>query len=100
MGVSVGGPSRGDSVEGGFHGAVSDSVDVNDEALLVGVAAEFGKLAGVKEQVTIVAGVLIWLGEMRRLGRKFGDSVGEDFDAGYMEMRDILIPLARFLDGG
>jgi hypothetical protein len=40
---------------------------VNDKTLFVGVDTEFGKLAGIKQQVTIVSGVLVGLSQVRRL---------------------------------
>ena len=100
MGVAVGFASGGDTVERGGYGGVPDGMDVNDESLLVGADAEFGELSGIEEQIAVMAGVLVGLGQVCGLRGKFGDAVGEDLDSGYVQVRDILILRSGLLDGG
>ena len=100
MGVAVGFASGGDAIESSGDGPISDGVDVDDESLLVGTDAEFGELCGIEEQVAVMTGVLVRLGQMRGLRGKFGDAIGEDLDSGYVQVGDVLVLRSGFLDGG
>src|SRR5206468_1594466 len=85
-GFAVGFARGCDSVEGFFDGAVTDGVNVNNETLLVGGDAEFGEFSGIEKQISVVAGVPVGLGEVRGLGGELRDAVGEDLDAGDVQV--------------
>ena len=96
-GVAVGLAGGGDAVERGVHGAVAEGVDVNDQTLFVGGDAELGEFFGIEEQVAVAAGVLVGLAEVGGLRRELDYAVGEYFDAGNVQVGDILIEVARLL---
>src|SRR5579863_3472642 len=100
MAGGVGMAGGGDAVESGLDRAIADGVHVNDESLLVGGDAEFGELPGIEQQFAVAAAVAIGLGQVGGLGRIFGDAVGENLDAGDVQVRNVAVGGASLLDGG
>jgi hypothetical protein len=76
----------GDAIEGRFDGAVAESVDVDDETLLVSGDAEFREFLRAEEEFAIAAGIFVGLGEIGGLRGFFDDAIGEDLDAGDVEI--------------
>ena len=96
----VGGASSGDAIKRGFHGAVTDGVNVDDQSLFVGETQSSANFLGSKRRSPYAAGVLVRLGEMRGLRGELGDTVGEDLDSGDVEVGNVFVGLACLLNGG
>src|SRR5258708_24401063 len=90
--------SRGrDPVQRLLPRAVADSVYVNDQSLLVGGDTQLGELLGIKQQISIAAGILIRFAQVRRLGGILRYSVREHLDSSHVQVRNVLISLAGLL---